>query len=215
MNRKMKQKEIKRFLYISIFHFIMVIMILFSVALIKAKKEKSVLNLFGYGLYVESYETSLNYRQNIILLKMLKSYDKENIEAGERVIYYDFGELDVVIQEVEEVNQTSPPTLYTMKLSEEASMDHFVQSHEILAKETGSIKYLGWILKIIQTPLGFFFIIVLPVLIYLIYEIIHLVIYASHYHIHKVERDCIRKAKQKVKEVEEVFSKAKKWLQKT
>lgn len=154
---------------ISIVVCIYLIMVVFTTAFLLNRNEYGVSKFAGkYLVLVEEETLEPDYQKHALLF--IGSVDRNDIEIGQKVFYYDtYGtEHKIKFTEVtqkEDVNENE--TTFTMKDNTHVSSQYVLGTE----KSTNALNGFGKILYVVQSKWGFLFIVVFPLFLAFIYEI--------------------------------------------
>ena len=150
-------------------------------------------------LPLEIEMTELNGNEKYYRLgKKLSSDDKlvETINKGDLIYYYAVYSEKYIIKSdvVEEVKNDDYSSLYTIK-DDKNSFN--ISSTKVLGKYATTYNKLGTVLDVIESKIGFLFLVLLPIMIIFIYQIYELVIVIRY---ERVDKDEQKDDKKTVKE---------------
>ena len=161
-----------------------------------SKKEDDVPSIFGYTAFsIQSDSMENEIMTGDFILG--KKCDPKKLEEGEIISFFtvnDKGQIYINTHRIIEIEETSNGRIFTTQGDNEDNPDlRKVYEGDIVSKYSGfRIPLLGYIITFLTTQLGFFLCIVLPVLIYTIWQVYKLIIVVMN--------------NQKVKMLEEVSS---------
>lgn len=185
MENKKHKKMISKVLNGS-FYIIIILLIIFALANTKKKSENQIAHIFGYGfLSVQSDSMNGNLADSfeqgdMILVSMLDKNEKEELQIGDIVTYYDIGirefnthrivEIDIDDNYIVTKADYDPITHNQNTTSDKAiTLDQVVATHHL------SVRNLGNVLDYMQTSTGFALCVILPVVLIFFYEGIKLI----------------------------------------
>ena len=164
--------------------FVIVILFALFIAVInlKAKASNGIPNLFGRGfLTVNSDSMAGNQKDSFTTKDLLvvdivtdKNYEDRvlNLEVGDIVTYYDYGEGKVISHRIINVVETTDPNNPTFTLKgDNWAVTTNVSARSVLAIFDHKVAGVGSIMAWFSSGLGFFVIVVLPCVLFLAYEI--------------------------------------------
>ena len=187
-----------KILYIISTAFIVLLVLLAGIVTILSlsKKEDDVPSIFGYTAFsIQSDSMENEIMTGDFILG--KKCDPKKLEEGEIISFFtvnDKGQIYINTHRIIEIEETSNGRIFTTQGDNEDNPDlRKVYEGDIVSKYSGfRIPLLGYIITFLTTQLGFFLCIVLPVLIYTIWQVYKLIIVVMN--------------NQKVKMLEEVSS---------
>lgn len=183
----MEQKErstAKKVLSISLntlFYLIIIVLLLFSLANIKIKRENDIANIFGTGfLSVQSNsmfgDKDDSFEQgDMIFVKMLDAESIYELEVGDIVTYFDVSISAFNTHRIVEINKdekyliTQADYNYIQE-NNVTEPDTPIAFSEVLAVYKSNVSNLGNALDYVQTPTGFALFVILPVVLILAFE---------------------------------------------
>ncbi len=171
------KKAIRIFLNV-LFYTVIVLLLVFSIANIKVKKENNIANIFGMGmLSVQSDSMHGTFDTgDMLFVHMLDEQSQKEIEVDDIVTYFDLTIHEFITHRVVEVNSVEG---YVVTQADYNYINHNsvtepdqpVNMKDVIAVYSGSkINGFGTSLDYLQSPIGFALCIVLPVVIFLIFE---------------------------------------------
>lgn len=163
------------------FYMIIIALILFALANMKIKKENNIANIFGVGfLSVQSNsmfgEADDSFEKgDMIFVKLLDETERQNLEVGDIITYYDmsiraFNTHRIVEINLEEDFVVTQADYNPVSQSENTSPDQPIKLDQAIAIYDGHVANLGTTLDYVQSPSGFAIVVILPVVIILFYE---------------------------------------------
>ena len=177
-------KKTKRALKMSMnigFYSIIIVLILFSIANMKIKKENNIANIFGFGFL--SVQSNSMYGElddsfekgDMIFVKLLDEAERENLNVGDIITYYDmsiraFNTHRIVEINLEEDYVITQADYNQVSQSQNTSPDQPIKLDQAIAVYDGHVNNLGTTLDYVQSPSGFAVVVILPVVIILIFE---------------------------------------------
>ena len=154
---------------ISIVICVYLIMVVFTTAFLLNRNEYGVSKFAGkYLVLVEEDTLEPDFKKHALLF--IDSVDRNDVEIGQKVFYYDtYGtEHKIKFTEVtqkDEVNENE--ITFTMKDNTHVSSQYVLGTE----KSTHALNGFGKILYVVQSKWGFLFIVVFPLFLAFIYEI--------------------------------------------
>lgn len=176
-----KLKRVSKIVMNVSFYMIIIALILFALANMKIKKENNIANIFGVGfLSVQSNsmfgESDDSFEKgDMIFVKLLDETERQNLEVGDIITYYDmsiraFNTHRIVEINLEEDFVVTQADYNPTSQSENTSPDQPIKLDQAIAIYDGHVANLGTTLDYVQSPSGFAVVVILPVVIILFYE---------------------------------------------
>lgn len=190
----MKNKTIKKVLKITgdvIFGIVLVFILFFAISNIRAKSSNDLPNIFGYG-YLNVLSDSMDGNKedsfkigDLLFVKMINKEETKNLKEGDVITYsavIENKEMTISHRIVEiktiQKNDGGSYKLFLTQgdnpLSEYADRDA-VRDDEVLAVVQGKWAGAGTVFAWFSTGFGFFLIVCVPCILFLIFEIINFV----------------------------------------
>lgn len=151
------------------FYLVIVVLVMFSIANIKVKRENDIPNIFGIGfLAVQSdsmegsNKDSFN-KGDLIIVKILNDKSKEDLKIGDVVTFYDLTIRQFNTHRVVDIN-TGNKTV-TTKGDNTVGNDNPVALRNVLAVHKSTIGNAGSKLDYLRSPIGFALFIILPIFV--------------------------------------------------
>lgn len=178
-----KKKSVGKVIADVIFYVVALLVVIFSVFSIIAKQNSGVAKVFGYSPIVVLSD-SMNGDQedsfskgDLIVIKSVK--DKNTLEEGDIITFYDMSIIDNkkvpnshrIIDVIETNNGLFFQTQGDNTLTNPNPDQVLVKDSDVIGQYVFNIKGAGTIISKLQTPLGFFLVVVVPAIIFLVYEI--------------------------------------------
>lgn len=224
---KSKTKKIVTITLDVLFALFMVCIIMFAISNINAKKNNKIPNLFGNG-YMTVVSDSMDGKHedsfkvgDLITVKLANKdgSNMENLQINQMITYYG-DDNKIITHRIFNVVKDNGYTLYYTigdKAIDDANIDlnskeysinelrpygaAVVASRNVLAVYTGKVKGLGTIITYFQSPIGFFIIVVLPTILFFVYELIKFI---KTYNETKNEEKNEKTEEERLKEKEEL-----------
>lgn len=202
-----KQNQLLRVLKIvgnTIFYIFILILLLFSISNISAKKEDDIPSLFNRGFVnvltssmdgeIKDYKVNSFKKDALVFVKILNDEDKANLKKGDVVVFW--GQLDptdpsskgLIIHRVVDVDkdlkrvQTQGDNKNTNEnIYEETSFSG------IKAIATSKYEKLGSPIRYMQTSSGFFIFVIIPLMLLVVFEVIVLIRFIIRHNKDKLE----------------------------
>jgi signal peptidase len=179
-----KMKKTKKVFKLSlnvVFYSIIIVLILFSIANMKIKKENNIANIFGFGfLSVQSNSMYGNLddsfeKGDMIFVNLLDETERQNLSVGDIITYYDmsiktFNTHRIVEIKLEEDYLITQADYNQVSQSQNTSPDQPITLDQAIAVYDGHVANLGSTLDYVQSPSGFAVVVILPVVIMLLVE---------------------------------------------
>ena len=166
---------------------IVVVLIVFAVIVsflfYSSGKDKEIPSLFGYsGFSIQTDSMEKKIMTGDFILG--KECDPTTLEVDDIITFYTVtadGQPFINTHRIIKKIETASGVFYETKGDNAPKDDRLVYSGDIICKYTGfRVPLLGYILTFLSTQLGFFLCIVLPVLLYTIWEIYKLIAVVMH-----------------------------------
>lgn len=183
MNEKQKSttKKVLSISLNSLFYLIIILLLIFSLANIKVKKENDIANIFGTGfLSVQSNsmfgDQEDSFEQgDMIFVKMLDEESVKELLPGDIVTYFDmtikeFNTHRIVEINLEEEYIITQADYNYIGQNTNTQPDQPIGFDQALATYSTKISGLGNTLDYIQSPTGFALFVILPVVVILAFE---------------------------------------------
>lgn len=191
MENKSSAKKIISVILNTVFYIIIGIILIVSLVVISNKDRNKVSNVLGYGIVpilsdsMEGTKPDSFKKGDLVIVKVLNDKAKDNLVVGDVIIFYS-GEYDALIaHRIIEINyETKRVVTRGDKAEVDAERDNrpihlyddiptsfqYVQALKVsvIPKVGGAITYL-------QTPTGFWIVIVTPTLLFLVYAVVRFI----------------------------------------
>ena len=175
---KFNAKRVLKLFANVIFYSIIVMLMIFSIANMKVKREDNIANIFGVGiLSVQSDSMKGTFETgDLLLVNMLSEEDYNNLVPGDIVTFFDmeihaFNTHMIVDIDYDQRYLITQAQYNYIHPGEPIANDQPVNFDRVIAKYDGSmVAGLGSSLDYLQTSAGFALFILLPVLFVLIFE---------------------------------------------
>jgi signal peptidase len=165
----------------SLFYLIIILLLIFSLANIKVKKENDIANIFGTGfLSVQSNsmfgDQEDSFEQgDMIFVKMLDEESVKELKVGDIVTYFDMSIKEFNTHRIVEINLAEEYLITQADYNyigqnTNTQPDQPIGFDQALATYSTKISGLGNTLDYIQSPTGFALFVILPVVIILAFE---------------------------------------------
>ena len=173
---KLDLKKISKITLNILFYTVIVLLVLFSIANIKIKREDNIANVFGLGfLSVQSDSMAGSQKDNfnkgdIIFVSMLNDSNRNNLNVGDIVTFYDVSIRQFNTHRIIEIFEIDNEVYLTTKGDNVSGEDTPILASQAISVYRSSVSGLGTSLDYLQTPTGFALFIILPVVFVLIFE---------------------------------------------
>lgn len=208
-NKTEKTKKILRIIGDVVFGLFMVFILFFAISNLRAKSTNNIPNLFGRG-YLTVDSDSMNGDKkdsfktgDLITVKVVKN-GCDSLKVGDIATYYDIFERKIITHRVIEVHAEDKYYVFEGDNPLAKGQTTNVTYSEIIATYTGKVEGLGTTVKWCQSKVGFFIIVVLPTLLFLVVELVQFIKSYSEYKLEKVSANNAVSAEEREKEKEEL-----------
>ncbi len=168
-----------------LFYTLIVLLLLFSISNLSVKTNKDVANIFGRGFLpvisdsMEGNNSDSFDKGSLVFVKLLSESQKEDLEIGDIVTFYD---LNLAALNTHRVVYVTPSYIVTQGDKAAASAPYviggdntgvqyeIVTYDNIKAIRTGDIGGVGSAVSYLQTPTGFAIFVIAPVVLLLAYQ---------------------------------------------
>lgn len=150
---------------------------LFAFTTLATRDNTKVANLAGYTpLIVKSESMSPTFNAgDLILIKTCKT---ENLKVGDIVTFHTIimNEYALNTHRIDAITDNEGARIYTTKGDNNDIVDsHMITDGDIVGMYVARLKGMGRVMEFLSSSVGFFIVIVLPMLLFFIYQIYHLV----------------------------------------
>ena len=211
-NKTEKTKKILRIIGDVVFGLFMVFILFFAISNLRAKSTNNIPNLFGRG-YLTVDSDSMNGDKkdsfktgDLITVKVYKN-GCDTLKVGDIITYFDNNENKIISHRIIEVRDSDPNNISYITEGDNPlakGQTSIVYFNKVLAKYTGKVEGLGTTVKWCQSKVGFFIIVVLPTLLFLVVELVQFIRSYSEYKLEKVSANNAVSAEEREKEKEEL-----------
>lgn len=176
---KPKQKLATRIIKISVntlFYLVIALLLVFSLANIKVKKENDIANIFGRGfLAVQSESMSGDSSDSfnmgdMIFVKMLDAESRTELAVGDIVTYFDLTLRAFNTHRIIDVFENDDELFFVTQGDNTPAADQPIRASDALAVYQSKWGGVGTTLDYLQSPTGFALFVILPVVFVLIFE---------------------------------------------
>jgi signal peptidase I len=156
---------------------IILIAALFTFITMATRDETNVASIAGYTpMTVQSDSMAPEFYQGDMII--IKACDPAELEVGDIVCFHTIIENQYALNthRIAEIDETNGYRTYTTKGDNNAVTDqHIIADGDIVGKYVGKISKLGSFMDFLSSSIGFLLVIVLPLLIFFIYQVYHLI----------------------------------------
>ncbi|MGI6758291.1 MAG: hypothetical protein ACOX40_00605 [Bacilli bacterium] len=160
---------------ISLVYIILLVLILASIAIIRAHKQDDgrpeLPQLFGVSFMVAPDDSMAGTKEgcfkknDLLIVKIIESKNRPQFEKDDVVIYFDYAKGNYNASRIENINNF----LVTVKGDNDSRLRN-LSSNEVLALYQGKIKGVGSIINLLESTWGFILLIIVPISSLLIYH---------------------------------------------
>ncbi len=165
----------------SLFYLIIIVLLIFSLANIKVKKENDIANIFGRGFLSVQSNSMLGDQDDsfekgdMILVKMLDEESVKELKVGDIVTYFDMSIREFNTHRVVEINLedeylVTQADYNPVSNNTNTQPDQPINFDQALATYSSKISGFGNTLDYLQSPTGFALFVILPVVFILAFE---------------------------------------------
>lgn len=151
---------------------------LFAFTTLATKDDGSVSSLAGFTpMMVQSESMAPTFDENDLII--IKKCDPSALQEGDIVTFHTIIDNQYALNthRIVSINQVDGLNSYTTKGdNNELADQHVIADGDIVGKYVGKIPYMGKVISFLSTTWGFLVVIVLPMLLFFIYQVYHLVI---------------------------------------
>lgn len=141
------------------------------------RDQNKVANFLGYTpLTVQSDSMQPEFSKGDLII--IKKCDPDKLVVGDVVTFHTIIQNQYVLNthRIAEISDMNGARSYVTKGDNNAISDtHVIVNGDIVGKYVGKVKGLGNVMDFLSSSMGFFIVIVLPMLIFFIYQVYHLV----------------------------------------
>ena len=184
MEKKATGKKVGRIIGNIVFVLFLVLILFIAITNLKAKSNHGIPNIFGKG-FLEVASDSMNgdkpdsfKKGDLVVVDVVDLNDSrvKELKVDDIITYYDTGEAKIISHRIIEVKGTANIPVYVVKGdSPDAVKTTEVNYTSVMAIYNHKVAGLGTVVGWFSTPTGFFIIVVLPCVAFLVYEIYHFV----------------------------------------
>lgn len=151
---------------------------LFAFTTLATKDDGSVSSLAGFTpMMVQSESMAPTFDENDLII--IKKCDPSALQEGDIVTFHTIIDNQYALNthRIVSINQVDGLNSYTTKGdNNELADQHVIADGDIVGKYVGKIPYMGKVISFLSTTWGFLVVIALPMLLFFIYQVYHLVI---------------------------------------
>ncbi len=150
---------------------------LFAFTTLATRDNNNVANLAGYTpmtVLTDSMSPTFNHGDMIIIRKC----DPKTLAVGDIITFHTIIENEYALNthRIIEVNDGGGYQTYVTKGDNNAIQDQrSITGGDVVGKYVGRIPYLGYVMQFLSSSVGFLIVIVLPLLVFFIFQVYHLV----------------------------------------
>ena len=175
---------------------IILVAALFAFTTLATKDDGSVSNLAGFTpLTVQSESMEPTFGENDLII--IQQCDPSTLKEGDIVTFHTIIDNQYALNthRIVSINQVNGLNSYTTKGDNNDLADqHVIADGDIVGKYAFKIPYLGAVMGVLSSTWGFLIIIVLPMLLFFIYQVYHLVIVGMNLKRAMAEEDRMKQA---------------------
>lgn len=184
--KKTTPKKVLKITLNSLFYLIIILLLIFSVANIKVKKENDIANVFGTGFLSVQSNSMLGDKDDsfekgdMVFVKMLDEKSVLDLKVGDIVTYFDMSIKQFNTHRIVEINFDDEYIVTQADYNQagqntNTQPDQPITFDQAIATYKSKVSGLGNTLDKLQSPTGFALFIILPVALILIFEGVMLV----------------------------------------
>lgn len=175
---------------------IILVAALFAFTTLATKDDGSVSSLAGFTpLTVQSESMAPTFDQDDLII--IKQCDPSTLEVGDIVTFHAIIDNQYALNthRIISINEVNGLNSYTIKGdNNELADQHVIADGDIVGKYVGKIPYMGKVIGFLSGTWGFLVVIVLPMLLFFIYQVYHLVIVGMNLRRAVAEEDRLKQA---------------------
>lgn len=189
---------------------IILVAALFSFTTLATKDDGSVSSLAGFTpLTVQSESMEPTFGENDLII--IQQCDPSTLKEGDIVTFHTIIDNQYALNthRIVSINQVNGLNSYTTKGDNNDLADqHVIADGDIVGKYAFKIPYLGAVMDVLSSTWGFLIIIVLPMLLFFIYQVYHLVIVGMNLKRAMAEEDRMKQAEAALAEAKRLKAEA-------
>lgn len=175
---------------------IILVAALFAFTTLATKDDGSVSSLAGFTpLTVQSESMAPTFDQDDLII--IKQCDPSTLKVGDIVTFHAIIDNQYALNthRIISINEVNGLNSYTTKGdNNELADQHVIADGDIVGKYVGKIPYMGKVIGFLSSTWGFLVVIVLPMLLFFIYQVYHLVIVGMNLKRAVAEEDRLKQA---------------------
>ncbi len=175
---------------------IILVAALFAFTTLATKDDGSVANLAGFTpLTVQSESMSPTFGEGDLIV--IQQCDPEKLQVGDIVTFHTIidNEYTLNTHRIASIDDVNGLHSYTTKGDNNDIVDqHVIADGDIVGKYAFTIPYMGKVMDFLSSSVGFLVVIVLPMLLFFIYQVYHLVIVGMNLKRAMAEEDRMKRA---------------------
>lgn len=175
---------------------IILVAALFAFTTLATKDDGSVSSLAGFTpLTVQSESMAPTFDQDDLII--IKQCDPSTLEVGDIVTFHAIIDNQYALNthRIISINEVNGLNSYTTKGdNNELADQHVIADGDIVGEYVGKIPYMGKVIGFLSSTWGFLVVIVLPMLLFFIYQVYHLVIVGMNLKRAVAEEDRLKQA---------------------
>jgi len=150
---------------------------LFTFTTMATRDESHVASIAGYTpMAVQSDSMAPTFYSGDMII--IRSVDTSKLQVGDIICFHTIIENQYALNthRIAEISETSGFRSYVTKGDNNLISDqHIISDGDIVGKYVGKVSHLGTVLDFLGSSVGFLLVIVLPLLLFFIYQIYHLI----------------------------------------
>lgn len=150
---------------------------LFAFTTLATRNQDNVSRLAGYTpLTVETDSMAPTFYSGDLII--IKKVDPSSLEVGDIITFHTIIQNQYALNthRISEINESAGVRTYTTKGDNNAIADtHIISDNDIVGQYVARIPGFGKVIEFLSSSIGFLLIIVLPMLIFFIYQVYHLI----------------------------------------
>lgn len=185
MNKKPNLKSILNIAGNVVFYFMIVFLLLFSIANLQVKSEKDIANVFGRGFLpvlsnsMEGTKSNSFDKGDLLFVKTIRTSQVDKLKVDDVITFYDLSIAALNTHRIVEVKNSYIVTqgdkanalnAYVVNGDNTGKDFQIVTFDNIKAVHTGTLGGVGSAVTYLQSPTGFALFIILPVVLLLAYQ---------------------------------------------
>ncbi|MBO7339580.1 MAG: signal peptidase I [Lachnospiraceae bacterium] len=156
---------------------IILITALFTFTTLATRDERSVSRFLGYTpLIVKSQSMAPTFNEGDLII--IKQYDPAKLKVGDIITFHTIinNEFALNTHRIDRIDEKGGSRSYVTKGDNNAIADtHMIADGDIVGKYVGKLSAVGRLMAFLSSSTGFLLVIVLPMLLFFIYQVYHLV----------------------------------------